>query len=321
MRARISLAALLSVVLTVLLLGCTGADDPPGDARPSPAGTARTTPSPSVPEPPAPGPLEAYLFGDAVTSAEGWVTEITRRENLTAACMAELGFEYTPQVPAVDQITVLDGPVQGSREFVERWGYGLWSQPSNGGGGGFMYSGGDDPNWARREAMSEAAREAYDTALRGPVTATGDDGSITREGGCGEVADGPRGPEAEYLAGVRAEALAFLEALATDTRFAEVDAAWASCMADAGHTYADPAAAQQQLMDELQAEIADGVLDADVAAERAPEEIRIAVADLDCQEATGWRERHRDIEIELQQEYVDAHRADLGALAAAMDAA
>ena len=89
-------------------------------------------------------------------------------------------------------------------------------------------------------------------------------------------------------------------------------------MADAGFGFANPAAAQQQFFDELMAEIEDDVLDADAVAERAPEEVRVAVADLDCQEATDWAARHRAVEIQLQQEYVDAHLADLEALAVAL---
>lgn len=309
--------AAVGAVAALLLAGCTA--DPPDVDAPRP--TLSATPSPAVPEPPPPGPLEVYVgYVDVVRSAEEWVAEITWRENRTAACMTGLGFEYDPQVPTADQITFDDGPVQGTREFVGRWGYGIWVPPPGGSGGGFSYSSGDDPNWERLEAMSDAGREAYLTALWGPVTETSDDGAVTRSGGCSEAREVPDGPEAAYLIGVRDEARAFLAALPGDGRFADVDTAWASCMADAGLAFATPQAAQQHVMDEMLTEIEDGVLDPDVVAERAPEELRLAVADLDCQEATDWVARHRAIELEIQQEYVDAHRADLDALAAALPA-
>jgi len=41
------------------------------------------------------------------------------------------------------------------------------------------------------------------------------------------------------------------------------------------------------------------------SSEQATQERRLALADLDCQEATDWAARHRAIEIELQQECVD----------------
>ena len=50
----------------------------------------------------------------------------------------------------------------------------------------------------------------------------------------------------------------------------------------------------------------------------AAEELRLAAADHACRAQTDWHARHRAIEIELQQDYVDAHRADLEALTEAM---
>lgn len=317
-------AGALGLVLAFAVAGCTGDPTPrpsdPSDTAP-PVDATETPPEPSAP--PAPGPLEVYLgFSDSGETAEDVVVDVTRRENAVAVCMNGLGFEYEPQVPALDDVVALDGPVPGTRDFAEQWGYGAWTQPPGGTGGGFMFeSSGVDPNWALREAMTESGREAYDTALWGPVTQQHEDGSQTRQGGCWDVADAPVGPDAAFLAGVRDEAFAYLDALAEDSRFAEVDAAWASCMGDAGLAYPDPRAAQQDFWDQVTAESADGVLDPAVAAEQAPEERRVAVADLDCQESTDWPARHREIEIELQQEYVDAHRADLDALAASLEQA
>lgn len=299
--------------------------EPSGTASPSPTeGTEAETDGAQLPEtvePQEPGPLEAYLGYEAtVRTAEDVLADMTRRENATAACMAELGFEYTPQVPSLDDMVALEGPVPGTREFIEGWGYGVWSQPPGGSGGGFMFeSSGVDPNWELHEQMSEAGREAYDTALWGPATSTGPDGSVTREGGCSEASYAPTGEEAAYLAGVLDEANTFLATIADDSRFAEVDAEWASCMADAGLGFANPDAAQQRFWDELTEETADGVLDPQVAARRAPEEVRVATADYGCRLETGWTERHREVEVQLQQEYVDTHRADLDALAAALE--
>ena len=319
--------ARLPVVAAAVALaaGCSSGGAPapaPSDPPTSAPPTGEDTPElPEVAESPQPGPLEVYLgYAGTVRTPQDVVADVARRENATAVCMAELGFEYVPQVPALDDLVVLDGPVPGTREFIESWGYGVWSQPPGGSGGGFSFEFSSvDPNWAMREEMSEAGREAYDTALSGPVTRTGPDGSVTREGGCSDASNAPAGEEAAYLAGVRDEANAFLAALDDDSRFAEVNAAWASCMADAGLGYPRPAAAQQQFWDEVTEETADGVLDPQVAARRAPEEVRVASADYACRLETGWTERHRQIEVQLQQEYVDAHRADLDALAAALE--
>lgn len=307
------------------LAACTGggADGPgpdeslaPTDGVPSPSESAE--PSPGLPELPEPGPLEEYLsFGEDIRSVEDLIGAMTGQQNLIAACMVEQGFEYTPQVPAASQVEYTEGPIPGTRDFVEDYGYGVWTSPPTT-GGGVTFSNLEDPNWDRREAMTEAGREAYDTALGGPITETGDDGSITRGGGCSDVAQGWAVADDAYLTGIRDEAQAFLDSIGADSRFGEVDAAWASCMADAGFSYRTPQGAQQQFWDEMVVEAEDGVLDQIVADERAVEERRVAVADLDCQEATDWAARHRAVEIELQQEYVDAHLAELEALAEAM---
>lgn len=214
------------------------------------------------------------------------------------------------------------GPAPGTREFVDQYGYGygLW-RPAPGGGAGYIWSRGSNPNFDRVGTMSEAEDEAYELALWAPVTELGADGSVGRDGGCSEEPDSPRGADAAWLVGVQEEATASLETLDQDTRFVEVDAAWASCMADAGFAERSPAAAEQRIWDGYEALVAGGTWpENDVVAERADEERLLAVADMDCREATDWTVQHRAIEITLQQEYVDAHRADLEALAAALTA-
>ncbi len=313
------LVVVAGAVLLGLATGCSSKGTPAPDEPSDASATAEA--EPDIAEAPPPGPLEEYVgYAAAARTPEELVAEVARRENLTAACMAELGFDYEPQVPSVDEIQVSSGPEPGTREFVEAWGYGTWAAPAGGGGGSMSYTSSSDPNRERWEAMSDAAREAFDTALSGPLT-VGEDGGQFRPGGCDSVGDVPAGPQAEYLTGVQEEARAFLAALRDDSRFAEVDAAWASCMADAGFTYDNPFAAQDAVFHEWFAEV-DGTVGPDPAPidERAEAERRLAVADLDCQEETDWRARHRVVEVQLQQEYVDAHRADLDALAASLGA-
>ena len=289
-----------------MLAGCSGGVPEPDESSPQPT-----------------GPLEEYVgYGDTIDSAESWVTQLTWQEERIAACMAAEGFEYTPQVPAVAEIEHTGGALPGTREFVEAYGYGAWVSPPGGTGGGFSYTRPSDPNWERRKAMSEAEGEAYDSALMGPVLSEDANGTIMREGGCLDRVGDPEGADADYLKEVRDDARGFLEALAGDGRFDEVNGAWAACMAEAGFTYTTPVDAQDEFLDAVLAEVADGIgPDPDVAAEHSVEEVRVAVADLDCQEATDWVARHRAVEVELQQEYVDAHLADLEALAAAVPAA
>lgn len=315
-----STVAISLVFAVTTLSACTnGGDEPKPDDRALPAPTQGATPTPTPQPRPEPGPLDAYLgLAGVFESPEEIAAYVARRENVVATCMAEQGFDYTPVLPKVDEIEYIDGPTPGTREFVDQYGYGLW-RPAPGGGAGYMWSRGSNPNFDRVETMSEAEGEAYELALWGPVTEVDADGSVGRDGGCSEQPDSPRGAGAAWLVGVQEEATAFLAALDQDTRFVEVDAAWASCMADAGFAERSPAAAEQRTRGDYQALVAsDTWPENDVVAERADEELRLAVADMDCREATDWTAQHRAIEITLQQEYVDGHRADLEALAAAL---
>ncbi len=85
------------------------------------------------------------------------------------------------------------------------------------------------------------------------------DGSVLREGGCSSAADTPIGDDIAYLVTVRQEAMDFLATIDQDSRLADVDAAWASCMADAGFADRSPRAAQERFLQEQLAAFVDGV--------------------------------------------------------------
>lgn len=298
---------LLPVLVPVLALAtsCAGGAPEPG---PSPAAAPVDLGEP--------GPLEAYLGLEAATASDVLV-DAARRENGIAACMAKQGFEYWPLIPAGSDVVAGEGPARGTRAFAEAYGYGIWVTP-DGEPGQFTYEVSGGPNQDYVEGLSEGAREAYETALHGPVLSE-DENQTTRGGGCMDTgAVGAAAGDVAYLAGVEAEAWRHLTGLGTDSRFADVDAAWASCMADAGHAFPTPEAAYLAVVEEVTTAPAEVWQDEEELARRAAEEQRLALADLGCQEATDWAARHRAIELELQQEYVDEHRADLEALAEAL---
>ena len=302
-------------VLLVLILGGCGAGTPP-DPAPTPDGA----------DPPPLGPLELYL-GDAVgarTQAEV-AAELAQTEEAIAACMAQEGFEYVPVVMVPGSCEAADDPLRGTREYAEAYGYGLWHQPAIE-PGQHTYMLDTSANTAYRESLSPEAQQAYDVALLGQATDLGD-GTVSYDGiGCMTAAELRDGAEAEYLRGVQEEVATYLQSLweGDDPQLAEIDAAWASCMRDAGYDDDSPRAAETRLLDEMIAvyeaapdgPVAAGTIDAGAAAER-----RLALADQDCRDATDWTARRRAVEHELQQEYLVAHRADLDALVAALSGA
>ncbi len=302
--------ATLGLALLLGLAGCAPHTPAGPDPAPDAAGGAAT-----------PGPLERYLGEAAGAQTQGEVAaELAEREESVAACMAEQGFDYVPTVMVPGSFEASDDPVRGTREFAETYGYGVWRGPEIE-PGQFTYMLDDGANQAYRASLSPEAQEAYDVALMGPRTDLGD-GTVTYDGtGCTETPALRDGPEAEYLRGVREEVAEYLEALwdGADPRLAEIDAAWASCMRDAGYDDDSPHAAELRVIDEVTAAHGSGSpLTPAQTDERAEAERRLALADQDCRDATDWTARRRAVEHELQQEYVDAHRADLDALVAAL---
>ena len=302
---------LVGAAVLGLLLGCSGTGE-----EPTPSGTADL---------PAQGPLEEIVgWAQPVDGTAGMVEQIRLQESQITECMAELGFEYFPAVPAADQIKEMSGPVQGSREYVERYGYGVWNPVSDEAGGFEIEM---EPAPEREEyldSMSSTEREAYDTALWGEVTETFEDGSTARSGGCFGVGHEGAVAEDEFLRAVRDEAIEFLSALPEDPAFADLDDRWSECMAGEGMGYASPHRARASFfdgIDELFEEAnREGVdpFQLPAAAERGVEEKRVALADFECRESLDYDRQHTLVAHELQADYVERHRADLDLLAAAL---
>lgn len=310
-RRRAGLAALVAALVggTCLLGGCgTDQGDAPAPGDPTPSGSRAAGAAPG------PGALEAYLgWATAQVPTEAEVAaELAERGEAVAACMAAHGFEYWPQTVVAGTYTTSEEPPRGTRAFAERYGYGVWRGPEVE-PGQYTVQYDDSANASYRASLSPQAQAAYDAALLGTPT-TLPDGSVRFDGvgGCVESPTLREHPRAAFARGVLDEAAAYLEALAAgeDAALAEVDAAWAACMREAGFDVASPYAAEQQVVAEATATTvwSDAVVEAGAAAE-----LRLALADHDCRATTGWAERRRTVEHRLQQEYLDAHRADLDA--------
>jgi hypothetical protein len=278
---------------------------------------------------------QAQQAADADTRAR-----LLRSEELVAACMREQGFDYTPQDLYAQVTGDGTGPdaAWGTREFAEQYGYGVSTDPW---GTAEDAPDAPDPDADARAAMSDAERAAYDEALHGPGQDDPDAAYDWSTGGCTgaaqhEIDTTERQDPGEHAA-LEEEITRALEAVWSDPRIARVDAAWATCMADAGYPeQTTPGAAQSTLMPAwstvqgwddpaYQAALEGWDYDADPAgpslappdpaavAEFTAHEIAMALADLDCQDAVDHDATTREVDHALQQEFVDAHRAELDA--------
>ncbi|TKV60350.1 hypothetical protein FDO65_01130 [Nakamurella flava] len=155
---RVTLAA--AAAATSILLGSLAAcaAGGPGDGT---AGSAQNTAG----APTTTYPLDQFFTGPSVSPEESTARE-RQVQDLIVSCMQTEGFEYRPFVqPVMTDTTIDTGPQWGTREFAEKYGYGMTTDPWSA-----MPQPTDqpvDPNQAIVDAMSDSEREAYYAALHG----------------------------------------------------------------------------------------------------------------------------------------------------------
>ena len=336
----IATAALAALVLT----GCSGGED-----EPSPQDAWKDS------------PLNQYMsaaWGGDLSPEEQqrrFLDQQKEAEELAAQCMAEQGFEYQP-VDRSSGVSFGSSDAEAwnpdSREWVSQWGYGAVNWPgqeemeSPEPGEEFV-----DPNQDYVMSLSETEQAAYYEALYGPQPTEeelGEDGSYEynwETAGCqGKAQHEIGGAQSLYESEEFADLFAAMEKLyqdvQNDPRMADLDAEWASCMTDAGHSgFSKQFDAQQSIYDEMntywesapqpdpsmsEEEITAFYEEQEAQRKKemepiAEKEIDLALADLDCREKTDYRTSMMDIQFEIEQEFVDAHKTELEAFKAAAE--
>ncbi len=300
----------------------------------------------------ADSPLDAYyqsLFDsigmDDANAATRDAERQRQQEDLTAQCMAEQGFDYTPahvpsgafEVPIEQDETEQQSPL----EYAQQWGYDVFThdystqEPVT-----EEASAWENPNAEAYEAMSDPERAAYDEALWGTHPEDTEETEWTWEDqGCSswaaqelaaadpyaevyEVFDDPQFAELfEEMNNVYRDA-------ETDPRVAELDSAWSECMADEGYDFASPQAARESIYDVQTAFWEDHADDPEYlgptweeTAEVREREIATAVADYTCQENLGYETEQLRIRFDAEQAFIDANKERLDQFAAAVEAA
>lgn len=310
-------AALGAAALLMALAGCTSAPGATSDASDS--------------------PLNKYmmaLYGGDLSEDEQIAKserDNREREELIAQCMAEEGFDYLP--------AIYDGSMTFSsgdewkpddREWVAQYGYGMVNWP---GKDEQQENTGEewvDPNQDYVESLSDTERNAYYEALHGPPIPEdqmSEDGSYEwnwETAGCYGWAqhemegDNPLSSEAHKP--IMDAINEFYMSMQTMPEFAEIDAAWSDCMADAGHSgFASQTEAQTSMSDELnkyyenQTEWVenDPALD-----ELAEKEVALALVDLDCRQKLDYTKKRLAVTFELEEKFIADHKAELDALKA-----
>lgn len=313
----------MPLVAVLALAGCTGtSSEPAADGSDS--------------------PLSAYLasvWGSDLSpeeQEERFAAQQKEVEELVAQCMSDEGFEYLPNVQSATFMSS-DGTEwkPDDREWVSQYGYGAVNYP----GRDDQLAPEDypeDPNQAYVSSLSESEQTAYYEALYGPGP---DESEISEDGsyeydwtaaGCQGAAQHQVQGESPFEQEEFAPILEAMNQLYTDLpsspALADLDAQWASCMADAGHSgFVTQADAQNSIYDAINAyyEQQTEVIADDDPAYRAigEKEIPLALADLDCREQTDYRAAYAKVQYEAEEQFISDHKAELDALKAAAEQA
>ncbi|QIM16155.1 hypothetical protein G7067_06540 [Leucobacter insecticola] len=291
------------------------------------------------------------LWGADDFSQEKFDKQQQQVEELVAECMTKEGFEYKPSVHS--GMAILggeeeDGPVWGSPEFAEQYGYGIVDFP--GAGGESLQPDPDeyvDPNQTYLDGLSESEQEAYWETLHGPAPTEEEMAAMEdSEGGYFEYDWKKQGcygaaqhevdskenpsfgaaedPEFKDLFTAMQDLYAPLMGEGDNKTIAELDRKWLDCMTKAGYTeYSSPNQIRQALNNEYFSEMQEPGPDGDykepdekAKKEFQKKEIAVATADARCKKDLNYDAKQQEALFEIEQKFVDEHRAKLDALLA-----
>jgi hypothetical protein len=255
-----------------------------------------------------------------------------RAEEAVAACMADVGFEYYPDIPAAE-VSVEFAP--DDPEWVRQYGYGVTTrdEPEVPPDTEKDRLEGDVRNEDYRSALSEGASLAYYTALygEGALPSSGGEsptevsasGGAQRDAGCYDA--GYRSvfppmttPEIDQI--LRELDIEMI-AMADQPAMVALNAEWSECMARAGRVsllspldaraLVETAAAGAGAMTETEPGVFEIVVDEEAMQEARALELDLANEDLACRRATDYDVRTEDIVADIEEAFVDEHRQEL----------
>lgn len=335
MRSTVPLAAVAASAMVFILTGCGGA--PSGDEL-------------SYEDSPLNEYLSAAWGGDLSPEEQQKKMEEQQAkvEALVAQCMSDEGFEYTPNTDS--GMVMSDGGEwePDKREWVEKYGYGYVNSP-------FAEQAEEnpseqestDPNSEYVMSLSESEQTAFYETLYGPTPSEdeiSEDGSYEynwEEAGCQGWAqheiEGDDPTQAEEFSELRKKIEELYSTAQESPELADLNAEWASCMADKGEPgFTKQMDAGQSIMDEqnkiYEQAFGDGSQPVDTESpdfedpNESPEmkalterEIELALVDLECREKTSFTKKSLEIQFAVEEKFIAANKADLEAFKAAAE--
>ena len=206
---------------------------------------------------------EIFGFGGSASEQQARAEEQNREmEEAIRQCMADQGFEYTPNTENFGfMVRGIEGEDLSDREYAEQYGFGITTIGFDTEESTTIFEPESDPNFERMNQMSESERLAYEKALWGDFTRF--DESMSEEE-MNEAFAEPTGCQATAAESVFGNFEIF-ETLTpafedmeqrfnADPRVAEFNAEFAECISGQGYQYGDPTEMQEEafmLMDDV----------------------------------------------------------------------
>jgi len=335
MRSTVPLAALAASAMVFILTGCGGASS---DDKLSYEDS----------------PLSQYLsaaWGGDLSQEEQqkkMEEQQTKVEDLVAQCMADEGFEYTPNTDTGTVVSDGGEWEPEKREWVEKYGYGFVNSPfSEQLEENPSEQESSDPNADYVTSLSESEQAAFYETLYGATPAEdelAEDGSYEyrwEDAGCQGWAQheiqGDDPSQSEEFSALRTKMEELMTTMQDSPELADLNAEWASCMADKGEPgFTKQSEAGESIMEE-QNKIYDEVygdgsepVDTEAADFEDPSEgpemkalgereLELAVIDLECREKTSFATKSLEIQFALEEKFIAENKAELEAFKAAAE--
>jgi len=281
---------------------------------------------------PEKSPLSEYMsafYGEQ--DEEFYAAQAKEVEELVASCMNDQGFEYIP----VDQTQYTSFDWDPNERETEEWvaanGYGVNLTEEQQEEQNAEFEDFTDPNDDYRASLSESESTAYWEALYGPQPTEdelNEDGSYEytwENGGCYGVSQhevsGDQAYDQDEFKPIFDAMGKLYEDQSKDPRMKELNAKWASCMADAGYDdFKEQFDAAQSIYDQ-QNEFWDNNTDgssptAEQTAEWREVELDTAMADWKCKQETNYTQEALKVQFELEKQFIKDHKAEIDELVA-----
>ena len=269
-----------------------------------------------------------------------WDADQVVRENLTAECMNDLGFDYIPWLNS--QILTLPGDSwkPDDPDWVSQWGYGVVSSPPgavsmrNTSSG--RWDSPDNPNFPMYQEMTEAEQKIYRQAFTGghivPFLFTRTvDGYDFHD--CSNWAYAVVNLSHVMWQRTNDDFPPLSEAINQmhrdlETEVTEADRDWANCMFDAGYPWFELQLDAQRYFKEIWQEFMStwnwehGKPNPTVSpevAELQDQEIEMATTDLNCRISVDYTARRNTHIYEVENQFITDHKTALEALRAAAE--